>query len=563
MKGFTRAGLLASLVVATTGFSFTSEFQDLGQQWKIRITAEESDFQLVPTYMHGLNMMSIESLESATISSHGEPFLPRVARLLQIDHELLGQLKVHVTYRQPEVRRNVILTPMMKDHIESEPNWDRDLNIKSYERNELIGGPDVILGQAAFVGQLPVVPLSVKMFDYNPAKQELYIYRSATITVAADQRSLSKSFLENKWRSLNGIESATLDSFVLNASLVRKYLDSKTRAQSGLLVVTGSLFSTPAKDLMALHPDLKGLVEVVPSTIKPDELKTMIDRHRINDQTDTVVFLGDETVVPFAMWDGLESDSWYTYLAGDDGLADIKLGRMPAATVDEATLLVDKLRDYVKLTASGQINKNVLLMAHGEAYPGKYTANMEAVRALKNPLLLKFTTQYGGNGGSNQRVQSIVNGGVGLVNYRGHGDFREYWNWDYQSQPFDDGQVAKLSNWDNRLTIFFNIACYTGGFQTYAKSMAEELILLTPKNSRAGHRGAVAVLGATEPSYTNQNDKFSLNLFTYLQTNDDISVGQLNLLANNKLAIDNGGRVVDNSKMYILFGDPLVRPLIK
>lgn len=188
---------------------------------------------------------------------------------------------------------------------------------------------------------------------------------------------------------------------------------------------------------------------------------------------------------------------------------------------------------------------------------------MEAVRTSANPLGLQFLTQYGGSGGTNKAAQNVIGAGVGLVNYRGHGDFQEYWNWDSQGSPFDMAQVGLLNNVGDALTVFFNIACYTGGFQTYKKSMAEELMLLPPRSGSALHRGAVSVLGATEPSYTEQNNRFDVHLFNFIQTNEDISVGTLNMLANNKLALENNGQVVDNTKMYILFSDPLVKPLVK
>ncbi|MFM8314571.1 MAG: hypothetical protein ACKOA8_09825, partial [Deltaproteobacteria bacterium] len=65
------------------------------------------------------------------------------------------------------------------------------------------------------------------------------------------------------------------------------------------------------------------------------------------------------------------------------------------------------------------------------------------------------------------------------------------------------------------------------------------------------------------PSLTEVNHRFNSNLFEYLQSETEISIGSIYTLANNKLTKDNGGSATSNTRMYILFSDPLLIPWIQ
>jgi hypothetical protein len=241
---------------------------------------------------------------------------------------------------------------------------------------------------------------------------------------------------------------------------------------------------------------------------------------------------------------------------GDDGLADILIGRVPASTVAEAEAFIQKTSAYeAGLSGGASKTKNIMLVAHRENYPGKYTANLEGVRTDPNLKNLEFSVQYGGRGAKNQSVIDLTDENFSVINYRGHGSSQSWSGWGSDGSSFGTTQINSLKNSDTKMAVFFNIACSNGAVQSSSKSMAERL--LWPQGDNP-NRGAIAVLAATEPSMTAVNHKYNRHLFSHLQTTPSASVGLVNMLAANQLVRDAGGSVPSNNKMYILFGDPLL-----
>ena len=143
-------------------------------------------------------------------------------------------------------------------------------------------------------------------------------------------------------------------------------------------------------------------------------------------------------------WGEYPSDIWYGLIDGDDLFADI-LDRAPGRQ-DPGGAPAGRDQDLVNY-ANGDANaawrKRILLVAHSQEYPGKYTAASEATRSydygLKTPI--EFTKYYGGEDGTNEQVTSAINGGVGIIAYRGHGDTQEWWDWGKDGSYFANKQT--------------------------------------------------------------------------------------------------------------------------
>ena len=346
------------------------------------------------------------------------------------------------------------------------------------------------------------------------------------------------------------------------------YIDTAKRSggENSVLIVTTEDLEPEASRLRGLHPDKNFAVKIVTSATTAEQIKGEIAAAYRQTNLEAVIIVGDETKVKYFTWNGLPSDSWYAYISGNDSLADIGLGRIPAANVAEAKLLIDKISSFLAAQKNGYSTKKIMLAAHAEEYPGKYTANMESVRKGSNPLGLSFNLQYGGKDSTNDSVLARLNDGYAILTYRGHGSAATWSGWGRDGKSFGPAQVSSMENSGSGLTMIFNIACDTGAFHLATRSQSENMVLLEPiakfENAPPVHRGAIAVLAATKPSYTEINHRFAINLFASIQANPEATIGEISILANNKLITDANGSMNDNTRMYLLFGDPLLKPSI-
>lgn len=270
-----------------------------------------------------------------------------------------------------------------------------------------------------------------------------------------------------------------------------------------------------------------------------------------------VLFIGDDDRIPmydkksFQTSNMLKSDYWYGCMDGDgDFQADIVIGRFSTNVVDELENMVNKTIIYE--STDNQYAQYVQLIANKEYAPAKYQRCCEDIRTTNYGTPITFIKTYGAstsNGGTNATntdIISRINEGVNIVNYRGHGGWDQWWNWNSQNQSFYNNDVDLLRN--TTYPIVFGIACTTADIRDHT------CLLETFMKSKYG---SAAYLGATVPSYTEANHTFNKILFKELLSNNIVNVGILNLNAHIK-NISEGGDFTskDNAFCYICGNDP-------
>lgn len=539
---------------------------------KISVRLRADELVLKPRKIGGMNFTEILWQGESHSAKIGAPDLPRINRLLAIPATTDFQVKVR---RSDPVRiSNVVLMPRQPDVIDDGRSAPFAFDPKAYRR--INGMPIVKTGFAtpnneSLTSGFRLELLSISPFLYDPKAKLLTVFETIEIEI-----QFSKDYLPGL-RALTAFQKTPgphaqlhrLATVALNGQdlLAMRALNRSAEARGDetppkpkAIIITSETLATEARRLETIHADYEfELKTVTPSTTAEVIREHIKSVYRRSDLA-AVIIVGDESHVRYAVWNGLPSDSWYSYVDGTDGIADVALGRLPAATTAEARLMLDRTERYIELQNQGMSTKKVMLAAHAEEYPGKYTANMEAVRKSPNPRNLVFDLQYGGKSATNDSVLQALPTGFAIVNYRGHGSATTWAGWDRNGRSFGQSQVSAMRNVDQSLTMVFNIACDTGAFHQTSRSMAEAMLLLAPK--RSVHRGAVNVIAATKPSYTEVNHRFAVNLFGFIQNQPSVSVGEIYRLANNKLVTDANGSINDNTRMYVLFGDPLLRPAI-
>jgi hypothetical protein len=488
----------------------------------------------------------------------GRPDVPAIHRLVAIDPDKAYQLDVTLAGRV--VFDDVLLMPEQQDMPDdgSKAPFAFDSDVYGIDRD--LGAQTVTVSDTVQIGPVTALPLTFTPFHYNAAKRKLTVWRTVTARVRAVDGAGAR-FAE-PGTTITPYQAAQVRALVENGKQVLKALPRV--ATPRVLVLTTTDLLPKARELAAggRMPEVAFEFATVDGVRDAPSIRSLITTNYNRGGLDSVLIFGDEAKVPLYPWTAaMPGDAYYGLVQGTDNYLDVGLGRLPVSNEAEASIVIQKLARYDQLRRAGHLNKSVLLVAHKEDYPGKYTANQERVRAAANPLGLEFAALYGGAGATNADVIEAVNQGFGLVAYRGHGDDVSWWNWDTHAEGFGESKVRQLTNRDGDLTVFFDIACANGAIQKAPHSLAETL--LYHKASDGAGLGAVAVLAATIDSFTEVNHNFNQYLFQAIQTEATIDLGSVVGIANNRLTRDGGGTMPANVKMYILFADPAMRPWLK
>jgi len=237
---------------------------------------------------------------------------------------------------------------------------------------------------------------------------------------------------------------------------------------------------------------------------------------------------------------------FYYELITSDNLPDIAVGRYPGdfSQLENQTAKTMSYITYQGETGQPSLPVSVILAAHQEEYPGKYTANSNAVRDYDYALAdLVFETCYPPEGGTAEQVEAAINNGVGIVNYRGHGS-NTIWQW---SPGWSAGNIYGLEN-----TFFppvFNICCSNGRHDLSYNCLSESWM-------DGPGVGASGNIGASAPSFTIVNDRMQKVLFWQIFDEGNTCAGEVFSASQTDIVQTQGAGGLTNSRMYHWFGDP-------
>jgi hypothetical protein len=218
------------------------------------------------------------------------------------------------------------------------------------------------------------------------------------------------------------------------------------------------------------------------------------------------------------------TDEWYAHLDPADqqsghGIDDVAVGRLPAASVEEASFLVDKVIGYETGAPLDDWKHRYILVADDEnssfkgACETEWTEESELITRFHAPDFLTaqkiYLTEYPEIAGvkptSRLAFIDAWNAGALLINYIGHGSSVQM----ADEQVFLASDVSQLVNGE-RLPILTAFSCTIGDFANPAgKSLSEKLLL------RDGG-GVIATVTAARETYPDPNSRVCFSLFEEL-----------------------------------------------
>ncbi len=262
-----------------------------------------------------------------------------------------------------------------------------------------------------------------------------------------------------------------------------------------------------------------------------------------------VLLVGDTSYIPIATWDGFYSDYYYACITGEPDLyADIAVGRISASSSTEVTNQVNKILKYEQDPPQDLWLNNIILVAHKQEAPGKYVGCKEEIRndIIPQPPFVIDTAYGHQDTGTNANVANAIDEGRNIVNYRGHGNETTWQVWSYTNEYWEISDVDALSN-GNKTPIVFSIACLNN--YLLVDCLGEAWM-----NKYPG--GAVAHLGATDPSYTIPNHDYDKELFRQFTLYGQYRIGWMSNAAATHIIDIHGSYGIENAQMFLWLGDP-------
>ncbi len=257
------------------------------------------------------------------------------------------------------------------------------------------------------------------------------------------------------------------------------------------------------------------------------------------------------------------SDDFFVFLTPNDTHVSMAIGRIPARTLDDATVMVDKTISYATTAPLDPWRNRITFVADDDITSNGYEPNWHTPQSeqLANQFtpnsfekrkiyLIEYPTVNSAAGRRkpdvNKAIDDALNEGTLIINYIGHGNERL---WAHEAVFTREGDLPQLTNRD-RLTFLVGATCNFAQYDDPQEQSTGEAIL----TMSAG--GAIAEVTASRAVYSSDNAAMNEILFGYLFQRD--ANGRPARIGDAMYQTKQIRNFVNDQK-YHLLGDPTVR----
>jgi len=236
------------------------------------------------------------------------------------------------------------------------------------------------------------------------------------------------------------------------------------------------------------------------------------------------------------------SDAGYGSVNGEDVLPDVAVGRLPAKTVEEARVMVEKVLAY---EAAGSLSGPAVLVADNGDQAGDFEADAEEIAAglLASRNLRKIYLGRLGVELTRAATLEAFDSGAGLLSYLGHGGIRLW----ASENLFSTTEVSRLEPQPQQ-PVVLTLNCLNGYFHfPYFNSLAEELV-------KAEGKGAIAAFSPSGLSLNGPAHLYHQALLKEILSGKHRRLGDALLAA--QAAYADSGAFPELLRIYLLLGDP-------
>ena len=344
------------------------------------------------------------------------------------------------------------------------------------------------------------------------------------------------------------------------------------------IIITSANLEEAADSLAALHSNyvdettqLITEVILVDDGISANEIRELIyDKIQDYEDLEYLLLLGDETILPPIYKDDSPSDDFYSTISETSGTPQLATGRIPVNNLTDALTVSEKISVYTLNPAPGLWRSKVALIADDQHKSGSYKKAeldhsknsdilFDTLKDVLHPLPYYGTTYTAENGAGGliqpeltMNVLDIINGGVGLINYIGHGSTTTLSDEEIIDMDRDLNRICPSYSEcasEGRLPIWVVGTCSFGqydGFDTMSEALLKH------------QAGAIALITTTRSIGANTNFNYLDSLFTiitkFVRDTNDIQYNFENYRLGDLVKESKSG--TGSEYLFHLFGDP-------
>ncbi|MCS7075506.1 MAG: C25 family cysteine peptidase [Bacteroidia bacterium] len=528
------------------------------------LTLYNSDFTQKPVITYKGNAVIIQADQATPILKQGAPDLPKYTTSIIIPDQ--AEMQAEVIHSQYTDYLNIDVAP-------SKGNFTRDISPNSvpyfygevYNKNTFYPGKLTDLRSPHILRDYRGQTVVLYPFQYNPVTRVLRVYTQMTVKISVKSLIGGENPLINKPNHrLDQSFELTYQRHFLNYNLLNtgKTTYTPVNDYGKMLIICHDAFVSAAQPLVQWKKQ-KGIPTelVLSSTVgtTPTAIKTYIQNYYNLNGLTFVLLVGDHTQIPAYNMPIGASDNAYTYVVGTDHYPDLFIGRLSANTISEVQVQVNKIITYEKTPMTGaNWYKNAVGIASDEGPGDDGEYDYQHLRNIRTKLLgftytnvaeLYDGSQGGADAAGNPTASdlaTIVNAGVSLINYTGHGSSTSF-----ATTGYSNTDVNASTN-GNKLPIIFSVACVNGDF-TSGTCFAEAWL-------RKANGGAVATLMSTvnqswNPPMEGQDEMNDILSQQYL-TNKKFTFAGVAMNGCMKMNDSYGTAGEDMTDTWTVFGDP-------
>ena len=557
-------------------------FVSHAQETKITILSEDSNsivlhyqfgkYDLLETQINGLSTFIPQMNGATPIMEAHSPDLSKVSKSLQFPQG--AEVSFEIIAEEFEEIEGISISP-------SKGNLYRDINPDKvpYEYGTIYSKDQWYpKAQAEFQSEYQIRDLHgralwVYPFRAFPTESILRVYSELTIKIYFNLEK-SINYPSHIDRSFEGIYK----EHFINYSTT-KY--DPVSEEGNMLIISHADFleaMTPFCNWKTQIGIENEIVDV--ATIgDAEDIKQYVQEYYDTNDLTFLLLVGDHQQVPAHLISAGYSDNSYAYVAGDDHYPDLFVGRFSAETLSNVETMVDRTIAYeldpeldnsYKMavgigsedgTESTDPSSPITGMGDDNEADWHHQMNIKSD-------LLAFTYSsvaelyeggpYEGSldlAGypSASDLATLVDNGLGLINYTGHGGPESF-----VTTGFNNSDIDALNN-TNVFPFIFSVACVNGEFMN-STCFAEKWLRAT--NNEGEPTGAIAAIMSTinqswNPPMLGQDE---MNDILTEQYEDNIrrSFGAISMQGCMKMNDDYGSAGDEMTDTWMIFGDPSV-----
>ncbi len=506
--------ILGTTALFTAGPSLAGSSQ---QEPDVRVLDSTKDYTLISVTMPDFTLeeVKIDGIDyykpvmpgtTASKANPGDPDLPELVRSLRIPGD--AHMKVSIADMTTTSIPDILIAP-------NRGAIDRDYDPRdvpyffgdTYQKPNFYPESPATLGEPWIMRNTRGVDLRISPFMYSPTEKELRFVQSITIKVTQDGPAVANALTEQVLRSSRLGFREMYGQVFLNWDIWEETPICPLGIE--MLVIAPEDWLDEVQPLVD-HRNAEGIItasrsiESIGNT--PAQIRDHIKSEYLlpnfgfygNDLT-YVLLVGDDSQITTntMTWKGDIGglDPEYGYILGSDQRPEVFIGRFPAASATEATLMVDRTLAYEGQVDNFSPHRTRALGIASNDGDGSDADENELdwvhLNNIRTDLLASTYTdiaQVYDPTGTNAAAIAAVENGVGLINYTGHG-LKNRWT----TTGFDSNDVNGLNN-KSMWPWIISVACDVGRFNS-GSCFAEAWLRATTDDGEAA--GAVAAFMST------------------------------------------------------------------